>query len=257
MDIKDNNGPWIFISHSLKDWGKVRNIRNILENEGAKPLLFFLKCLTEDAEIDDLIKREIKERNFFLLCESNNTGNSVWVRSEVEFVKTFEDKVFETIELDKELDSQIFKIKKLLKRATIFLSYAHPEEDIATQIREIFINHDYAVFRDNEQETIDDWAKNTENAIVESLEHGFFLIFISNRSLASDFVRKELNFAIQNSGEKRNNIIPILIENLGTMEPWLLFPKSMQEIQWFDFSSGDLTSNTKKLINDLKNRKMP
>ena len=257
MDIKENNGPWIFISHSLKDWEKVRNIRNILENEGAKPLLFFLKCLTEDSEIDGLIKREIKERNFFLLCESNNTVNSVWVRSEVEFVKTFKDKVFETIELDKELDSQIFIIKKLLKRATVFLSYARLEEDIAIQMREIFLSHDYAVFWEKEQNPVDDWPKNTENAIVESLEHGFFLILISSHSLTSNFIWKELNFAMQNVGEKRNNIIPILIENLDTLEPWLLFPKSLQEIQWFDFSSGDLTNNTINLIKDLKNRKMP
>ena len=83
-----NEGAWIFVSHSNKDIEKVREIRNLLERGGANPVLFFLKCM-ENSEDDDrllwnLIEREIKARNFFLLCDSQNARNSDAVQREIE-----------------------------------------------------------------------------------------------------------------------------------------------------------------------------
>lgn len=43
-----NNGIWVFLSHSNKDYDKVRTVRNILEEHGFRPLMFFLKCLDDD-----------------------------------------------------------------------------------------------------------------------------------------------------------------------------------------------------------------
>jgi hypothetical protein len=48
-------GAWIFLSHSHRDLHEVRHVRDALEAKGHQPLLFFLKCLDDDAEIDDLI----------------------------------------------------------------------------------------------------------------------------------------------------------------------------------------------------------
>jgi hypothetical protein len=42
------SGAWIFVSHSHRDLEKVREIRNELERRGHNPLLFFLKCLSDD-----------------------------------------------------------------------------------------------------------------------------------------------------------------------------------------------------------------
>ncbi len=50
---------WVFLSHSNKDFSKVRILRNLLEEEGYRPLMFFLQCLNDEDEIDELIKREI------------------------------------------------------------------------------------------------------------------------------------------------------------------------------------------------------
>lgn len=41
-------GAWIFVSHSHHDLEKVRQIRNYLESRGHNPLLFYLKCLTNN-----------------------------------------------------------------------------------------------------------------------------------------------------------------------------------------------------------------
>ena len=55
-----DKGIWVFLSHSNKDYEKVRQVRNILEQQGYRPLMFFLNCLNDDNEIDGLIKREIE-----------------------------------------------------------------------------------------------------------------------------------------------------------------------------------------------------
>lgn len=40
-----NEGFWVFISHSTKDFERVRLVRNALEDGGFCSLLFYLKCL--------------------------------------------------------------------------------------------------------------------------------------------------------------------------------------------------------------------
>lgn len=57
-----DKGIWVFLSHSNKDYEKVRQVRNILEQQGYRPLMSFLNCLNDDNEIHGLIKREIDSR---------------------------------------------------------------------------------------------------------------------------------------------------------------------------------------------------
>ena len=67
---KSNKGGYIFLSHSHDDIDKVRKIRNHLEKDGFEPLCFYLKCLEDDSEIEDLIKREIDAREWFVFINS-------------------------------------------------------------------------------------------------------------------------------------------------------------------------------------------
>ena len=88
----EENGGWIFVSHSNRDIEKAREIRNELERRGHNPVLFFLKCM-ETTEADDrllrqLIEREIKAREWFILCDSPNARNSAAVLREMELVKS-------------------------------------------------------------------------------------------------------------------------------------------------------------------------
>lgn len=61
---------WIFVSHSTLDITEVRRIRNEVELQGGEPLLFFLKSISDNDELDGLLKREIEARRYFLLCDS-------------------------------------------------------------------------------------------------------------------------------------------------------------------------------------------
>lgn len=101
---------WVFLSHSVKDYEKVRLVRNILEEEGLRPLMFFLLCLENEEEINDLIKREINCRTRFILCDSVNAQASKWVQKEVEYIKS-KDRIYEIVDLNTPID----KIRQQLK----------------------------------------------------------------------------------------------------------------------------------------------
>ncbi len=87
-------GAWIFLSHSNKDFDQVRELRSILEEKEHHPLMFFLKCLSDEDEIDDLIRREIEVRSWFILCDSENARNSAWVQQEIEIIKGYPEKTY-------------------------------------------------------------------------------------------------------------------------------------------------------------------
>ena len=86
--FQPNDELWVFLSHSNNDYEQVRCLRNIMEEKGMRPLMFFLKCLDEEPEIFNLIKREIDVRPRFILCDSENAQKSEWVQKEVEYIKS-------------------------------------------------------------------------------------------------------------------------------------------------------------------------
>ena len=122
VDEFSDEGAWIFVSHSSKDWSKIKRIRNLLDSKGHKPLLFYLKCLEEESELDDLIKREIEARSWFFLCESENSRKSKWVGAEVAYIKQLPGKYYETINLNSSFEKQIARIDRLSIRLTVFVS---------------------------------------------------------------------------------------------------------------------------------------
>jgi hypothetical protein len=85
-----------------------------------KPLLFFLKCLDDDKEIFELIKREIKARDRFILCDSQNSRESEWVQKEIEFIKSL-NRPYEIIDLDGTEDEINERIKRFNQRSTVYI----------------------------------------------------------------------------------------------------------------------------------------
>lgn len=78
---------WIFVSHASADLTEVRKVRNQLEMLGASPLLFHLISLRSPRRFWPIIKQEVRDRNFFLYCESAAAEKSDWVRRERELVE--------------------------------------------------------------------------------------------------------------------------------------------------------------------------
>ena len=253
---EQQSGAWIFVSHSSKDWVKVREIRNILEEEGQYPLLFHLKCLSDEVEINDLLKREIEARNWFVLCDSINARESPYVSTEIEYIKSIEGKVFETIDLEKDISTQVNKLMRLSKRATVFISSTGRDSDLSREVARILRKNDYKVFNANEDIALgEDWKSRIEDEIINATNNGFFLQLITENSLRSAFVQEEVRMALEMSrvSVRRNNIIPI-----SFIQPERLFeiPAELHDIQIADFSHGSLESNLLKLIEELKFKEM-
>lgn len=111
---------WVFVSHSNIDFAKIIKLRNKLEDRQYRPLLFFLKCLEDDQEIFELIKREIKARDRFLLCDSMNSKKSEWVQKEIEYIMSL-NRPYEVIDIDTD-ESQIDEaIDRFDRRSTVYL----------------------------------------------------------------------------------------------------------------------------------------
>ncbi|MEN2282667.1 toll/interleukin-1 receptor domain-containing protein [Algoriphagus sp. SE2] len=257
---EDLNGAWIFVSHSSRDWRKVREIRNILEDKGHNPLLFHLKCLEDEDEINELLKREIQARNWFVLCDSDNARSSKYVSNEIEFIKSLQDKVFEIIDLEKEIESQLSKLDRLSKRATIFISYSRKDEELTMKMVKILRDNDYQVLIDKEfLKPGDIFESQIKNAIENSIKNGFFIQIITENSLNSPYTRDEIQYAlsIQNKMTIGANVIPISFINLDKLFGSLDSDGfSYSDINVVDFSEGLLVDNLDNLIRELKFKDM-
>lgn len=116
-----NEGFWVFVSHSTKDFERVRLVRNALEDSGFRPILFYLKCMEDEDEINELLKREIDARRRFILCDSPNAKASKFVQSEVDYIRS-KKRMYEVIDL-----SQI-DIKIKMQKRTFWNSSCHLDE---------------------------------------------------------------------------------------------------------------------------------
>lgn len=258
---KPTSGAWIFVSHSNKDIEKIREIRNELEGRGHNPVLFFLKCM-ENTEADDqllwqLIEREIKAREWFILCDSPNARSSGAVMREMELVKSMvrEGKVIETIDLSQDLQTELYKLVRLSKRATVFLSYAHSDLDMATRIGDVLRKHDYCVWTEGQLESGAVWAEEIDRVIDEAVavQHGFVLLLLSEASLQSRFCRHETLRALERVAVSgRSNVVPVVVNQFDRSA----LPLELRPIQCFDLTTGPFDERVEALIRSLKTREM-
>lgn len=138
----DFSNAWVFLSHSNKDFEKIIRIRNRLEELDYRPLLFFLKCLDDDKEVFELIKREIRARDRFILCDSKNSRESEWVQKEVDYIKSL-GRPYELINLDAGDDEIDRCIERFDERSTVFIWST--SDEIADIIAENLINKAFKV----------------------------------------------------------------------------------------------------------------
>ena len=116
----NSSNAWVFISHSNKDFDKIIHVRNKLEALHYKPILFFLKCLDDDKEIFELIKREIQARDRFILCDSKNSRESEWVQKEKDFIISL-NRPYEIINLEGTDEEINESIERFNQRSTIYI----------------------------------------------------------------------------------------------------------------------------------------
>jgi len=246
--MKRVSKAWIFVSHSTRDLEKVRQVRNAIEATDSEPILFFLKCLSDHDEIDDLIKREIESRNFFLLCDSSNAKSSKWVQDEIAHVKSLQNKKIEIINLDADWQSQLNGIQAIIRHATIFMSYAHRDEGIIAPVRTALIANDFSVWDpSHDLQGGESFSEQISSAVEDAAKFGFFIHFLSRASLASEWAARELDEALRLGVGER--YIPISLEPYETIAD--LAPRSIQERQWLDYSERNMEDLLPRLLHVL------
>lgn len=182
--MPDNNEIWVFLSHSNKDYEKVIKVRNLLEQNDFRPLMFFLKCLNDDDEIDDLIKREIDSRGRFILCDSKNARKSCWVKKEIEYIKS-KNRIYQTIDLDDPTDVIQRQIENFRKRNSIFLSFnpnSAKDTILAEKLESSLKERNFAVYmsqRFTREDDLED-LKQYHAVTYRVVEHETLLIILSD-----------------------------------------------------------------------------
>lgn len=180
--IQQQDG-WLFLSHSNKDFEPVRQIRNTLEKHGFRPITFFLKCITDNSELDGLIKREIEARKWFVYVESEHSKRSNWVQKEREYAEALNKKSF-TINLDRDYMAQLWDI---IRRTTVFMSYSRQDDKIADRILKELSNNEFQIRWHPSYQT-DDWPKEMEKIIDTA---GTCLLLMTENAVESHHVRVE------------------------------------------------------------------
>ena len=212
---------YFFISHSHLDIEKVRIIRNIIEETFFyEPILFFLKCLSDENEINHLLQREIAERIWFVYCKSKNAEQSKFVQNERKYIddlmKRGTYKQLLTVELDEfEIwDERCYEyirqqIAYQIRKTKIFLSYSHRDEATAAFLRKRFTERGYSVWWDGELTLAESWQQTIRNKIKEhSYKDGLILHIVSENSWKSEVVMDEIGYALARGAM----IVPIVID---------------------------------------------
>jgi hypothetical protein len=253
----NGEGAWIFVSHSNEDMKKVREIRDLLEREGHRPLLFYLRCLeNKDARLPSLLRDEIEARRWFVLCDSDNSRTSEYVQEEVRIVKSLPEKIgyYVTIDLARDLKDEQHKLIVLSKRATVFISYALSDRAIAEQIYRELVRQDYRVFYD--RESIDmgmQWDRTVRTGIEDAVGRGFVLLLLSPEYPRSTSCEAERAYAFKILGSRqRNNIVPVIVKDRELVIHQL--PAELKDIESSDLTDGPIGATGGALIrkiNDL------
>lgn len=259
-----NEGFWVFISHSTKDFERVRLVRNALEDSGFRPILFYLKCMEDEDEINELLKREIDARRRFILCDSPNAQASKFVQSEVDYIRS-KNRMYEIVDLssinlysENSKEEVIKLIKPFRVRTNVFLSYNnYADREIVGLVKKHlslngFKTADVAFFDSQE------WYRHfggqegmfqTVREVLEStLSNGYFLYFLDNQSW---YNQGELELAYEIAP---NMILPITIYG-GNKIPQFLRDRNILNVSGISSDEEKAKAIVERLISfDLENK---
>lgn len=257
-----SEGFWVFVSHSTKDFERVRLVRNALENKGFRPILFYLKCLEDENEVNDLLKREIDARKRFILCDSPNAQASKFVQSEIDYIKK-KKRMYEIIDLSKiDLDSTTLEneilelIKPFERRTSVFLSYSNKDYLLA---KEILKTLDLYGFKGFDADFYGPWSGNApwqdlkrliRISIEGTLDNGYVVHLISSNTGIYTDEELEYSYTIDPI-----HTFPVLIEDIEQSKlPKVLRQESILNVSQVQSISDKAITIVEKLIEfDLTN----
>lgn len=207
--IDDNKEIWIFLSHSNEDYKQVRRIRNILEDMNTRPLMFFLKCLNDTDEIEDLIKREIKARTRFILCDSENAQKSNWVAKEIEYITELH-KPYDIIDINASEAEIRNKLNEFFRKEYLYISCSRNQQIIIEIVKERLSKYDFATVFDKHKIPVgSSFADVIVDNIKKAVKCGHFIALLDGNE--SQWCEAELTYACKNAPSQLA-VIPIFLD---------------------------------------------
>lgn len=259
-------GFWVFVSHSTKDFEQVRLVRNALEDSGFRPILFYLKCLENETEVNDLLKREIDARKRFILCDSPNAQASKFVQSEVDYIQS-KKRMYEIIDLSKidieshDADKDVMElIKPFRVRTNVFFCNGNKDHNLARLVEthlalQGFKVTDISCFEDQSMyrhfDGLKGWTDAIHEAISSTLKNGYFLYLIGDSE--SYLVYEELQYAFEFAP---NMVFPVLVNNQTTKSiPPSLLDRNIINVSGISSDEKKAKAIVERLISfDLENQ---
>ena len=241
---RPTDGGYIFLSHSHDDIIKIREIRNSLEKEGFEPLCFYLKCLDDDSEVEDLIKREIDAREWFVFCDSENSRKSRWVTLEREYIAKANNKKIITIDIKDDISVRD-AIRKITQNLRVFISSSYKDEKLARRIKNNLEEKDYLVFFAPDSISAGcSYVEIFSVAITEASKDGCVLVLLTEESVKSAWVEREVEKAIMEGG----TVIPVMV---GNFELPIMFELLLKNISFFRLSENPTDKEIVEMIDKI------
>lgn len=245
---EQNNEIWVFLSHSHKDYEKVSFLRNLLEKEGYRPIMFYLKCLDDDSEIDNLIKREIDCRAYFILCDSENSRLSTWVQEEEKYIKS-KGRIYEIIDIESGTNQIKASLSRFKHRTSAFISSSMQDSAMAKVIQYTLDVNGYTTFIDMDNIPLgSSFDSVIENAITKHSNEGFVIVLLSQNSIASQLCMKELQAAL---GDRGTNTSSILLVSLDGTKPQDVPELEGLAVRWIDATGCKQEEGANKVVRFL------
>ena len=241
------SGGWIFISHSHQDIALVRRIRNHLEKIGCEPLMFYLKCLSDDNEIETLIKREIDEREWFIYADSPNARASKWVKTEREYIETTAGKKIFVIDLKANVEEQLKQIEHIARQMKVFISYSRKDLDLFRALKDKFVQKDMLVLSDDDIQSGDNLVDLASSNIKSACRNGFVLLLVTESSCKSSFIADEIKKAKAENGK----IVPVYVGE-GRLHPDLI--ELIGGVQGVCLSASPSSEEINKVVDEVLHR---
>ena len=225
------DNTYVFLSHSHYDFDKVCRLRNLLEAEGFKPLMFFLKAFENpkfEPMLKPILKEEIDKRERFILCRSENSRKSEWVRFEEEYVKS-KNIPYEVIDLDADENVQLEAIKFYRRRVSgrVYISYPRTQTPLVMELNQKLVEAGFTTWLDlGRVISSDKFQEIIIKAIDKAAEEGYVLYLVDGDRYG-EWQRRELYYAL----EKSALVVPVIVAG-DTLPKEFIF--ELAHIQWLD-----------------------
>lgn len=218
MEDNSNNEIWVFLSHSNKDFTQVRKLRNILEDNGFRPIMLYLRSKDDPSkaeELRQLIFDEIDHRNRFIYCKSPNAEESTWVKDEIKYIKS-KDRVFETINIALPESSIKEQLEDFRKGSNIFISYQRDDVELAKAIAIRLKKYEFNVWIDfSDLRAGVDYQEEIQNALLNAVNNGYVITLLNERILnPHGWTRAEIIIALKKGVHLERSIIPVIQDSL-------------------------------------------